>query len=198
MVEYTARSTPQRNSPVEVKFTHLAGRVRAAFNRTNIPKEERYILFQEFGMTITKLDWLGLRTIDGVTMTKIEHYKGKGKLPKFVANMRVLGEAGTVKIGKDGKVGDRGVTMIFVGYADDNAGDVYRMYNPFTKYVVVTRDVMWLKRMFYERANNNVTLMDPVVAIEAEDNIGVDHDIADDPNDEVNSDDEASEEEVRE
>ena len=103
MVEYTARSTPQRNSPVEVKFTHLAGRVRAAFNCANIPKEERYILFQEFGMTITKLDWLGLRTIDGVTMTKIEHYKGKGKLPKFVANMLVQGGTRTVKMARTEK-----------------------------------------------------------------------------------------------
>ena len=75
-------------------------------------------------------------------MTKIEHYKGKGKLPKFVANMRVLGEAGTVKIGKDGKVGDQGVTMIFVRCADDNAWDIYLMDNPFTKYEVVIRSII--------------------------------------------------------
>ena len=51
------------------------------------------------------------------------------------------GEAGTVKTGKDGKLGDRGVTMIFVGFANKHGPDVYRMLNPHTRRTTNNRDV---------------------------------------------------------
>ena len=37
---------------------------------------------------------------------------------------KTWGEAGTVKTGKDGKLGDRGVTMIFVGFANKHGPDM--------------------------------------------------------------------------
>ncbi len=33
--------------------------------------------------------------------------------------LRTFGETGIIKNGKDGKVGNRGITMVFVGYADE-------------------------------------------------------------------------------
>ena len=61
-----------------------------------------------------------------------------------------------MKIKKTGtpKIADRGVQCIFVGYALDHASDCYRMYDPTTNRVHVTRDVIWLKRMFYEKPAN--------------------------------------------
>jgi hypothetical protein len=38
-----------------------------------------------------------------------------------------------------------------VGYDLDHEGDCYRMYNPVTERVHLTRDIIWLKKMFYER-----------------------------------------------
>ena len=38
---------------------------------------------------------------------------------------------------------------MMLGYADDHAGDVYRMWDPDTDGVHETRDVTWLKRMYY-------------------------------------------------
>jgi hypothetical protein len=35
--------------------------------------------------------------------------------------------------------------MIMVGYADDHPADCYRMYNPITDRVVISRDVRWAK-----------------------------------------------------
>jgi hypothetical protein len=64
--------------------------------------------------------------------------------------MRTFGEAGVVTEGKRGKTGDRGIDMMFVGYPG-REHDSYRMWNPLTNRVVVTRDVIWLKRMFFER-----------------------------------------------
>jgi hypothetical protein len=39
------------------------------------------------------------------------------------------------------KLDDRSFKCFFVGYADNHARDAYRMYNPVTKRVIVTRDV---------------------------------------------------------
>jgi hypothetical protein len=38
---------------------------------------------------------------------------------------------------------------MFVGYAKDHEGDCYQMWNPKTSGVHATRDVIWLRRMFY-------------------------------------------------
>ena len=42
-----------------------------------------------------------------------------------------------------GKLEQRGHKMIMVGYAESHASGVYRMYNPETKRVILTRDVTW-------------------------------------------------------
>ena len=54
----------------------------------------------------TKLDWLQSVTINDVTKTHIEHYGME--MPRFTKYLRTWGEAGTVKSGKNGKLGDHG------------------------------------------------------------------------------------------
>jgi hypothetical protein len=58
--------------------------------------------------------------------------------------------------------------MMFLGYAEKHEGNCYRMFNPHKSSVVETRDVTWLKRMFYERIGSDVTNLDPIVVIEAD------------------------------
>jgi hypothetical protein len=41
---------------------------------------------------------------------------------------------------------------MMVGYALNHPGDTYRMWDPKTKRVHLTRDVTWLRRMFYPKA----------------------------------------------
>jgi len=82
--------------------------------------------------------------------------------------MRIFGEAGTVRTGKDGKVGDRGVTMMMVGYADNHEGNCYRMFNPLRNSIVESRDVTWLRCMYYPRLDADVTGVDPLVVIGAD------------------------------
>ena len=112
----------------------------------DVPIVERYKLFQEAANTATKLDWLNIVTIKNVQRTRIEHY-GQD-IPTWAEVLRTWGEAGTVKWGKNGKLGDRGITMMFVGYANNHARDVYRMLNPSTWRITQTRDIIWLNRMF--------------------------------------------------
>ncbi len=131
---------------VELKCTYLAAKARAAMHAAGVPRERRLDLFPEVIMTMTKLDWLKLVIINGINKTRIEHYGLP--LPRFPQYLRTWGEAGTVKTGKDRKMGDRGVTCMFVCYASNHKADCYRMWNPKTKMVSEAHDVEFLDRMF--------------------------------------------------
>ena len=50
------------------------------------------------------------------------------------------------------KLDTRGRTGIFVGYADDHAGNVYRFINIQTKKIILSRDVQWLNS-FWKQYN---------------------------------------------
>ena len=63
--------------------------------------------------------------------------------------MRTSGETGTVRTGKDGKVGNCGVTMMLVGYADNHEGNCYRMFNLPRNTIMESHNVTWLRRMYY-------------------------------------------------
>jgi hypothetical protein len=148
--EFTARDTPQQNSLAEVGFDTLANRGRALMADANVPPDILYCVYSKAFETATRLDGLIPVEIDGKTATKYEHWCGKN--PEFAKHLRTWGEAGTVKVktGTTPKLDDRGVQCMFVGYALNHAGDVYEMWDPKTKRVHVMRDVIWLKRMFYQ------------------------------------------------
>ena len=133
-------------------------------NAANVPMKERFRLFPKAANTVTKLDWLQGVRINDVTKTRVEWY-GKA-VPKFAKHLRTWGEAGTVKSGKDGKLGDCGITMLMVGYANHHDGDVYRMLNLDTGRIMETRYVIWIFRMLYEISNSEMTKKLPVMSLE--------------------------------
>ena len=63
-------------------------------------------------------------------------------------HLRSFGEIAVVAIheGKKmrSKLDTRGKTSMFVGYADDHVGDVYRFMNVQTKRIILSRDAKWL------------------------------------------------------
>ncbi len=147
-MEYTAANTPQQNALVEAEFTYLVAKARAAMHAAEVPMNRRLEFFPEVIMTMTKLDWLQLITINKVKKTRIEHYGLP--LPNFTKYLRTWGEEGIIKTSKDRKIGDRGVMGMFVGYALSHKSNCYRMWNPNTKKISETLNVVCLKRMFFE------------------------------------------------
>ncbi len=132
---------------MEVKFTYLAAKARAAMHAAEVSSNRRLEFSPEVIMTMTKLDWLKLITINKVKKTSIEHYGLP--LPIFTKYLCTWGEAGIIITGKDRKIGDQGVTGMFVGYALNHEGNCYRMWNSNTKKVSKTCDVVFLNRMFF-------------------------------------------------
>jgi hypothetical protein len=147
IMEYTAANNPQQKALVEGTFTYLASKARAAMHAAEVPRNRRFEFFLELIMTMTKLDWLKLITVNKVKNTRIEHYD----LPlfNFTRYLHTWGEAGIIKTGKDGKIGDWGVTGMFVGYTSNHKGNCYRMWNPNTKKISKTHDIVLLKRIFF-------------------------------------------------
>jgi hypothetical protein len=123
-----ARKTPQQNLKAEMGFAVIAAKARAMLSVAQVPREEHHKMSGEVAKTATALDNLIAVTINGETKTRYEH--AGLQIPLFVKHLRTFGKAGIVKNMKDGKVGGRGITMMFVGYAEEHTGKCYRMYNP--------------------------------------------------------------------
>ena len=54
------------------------------------------------------------------------------------------------------KLEDRGIKGMFLGYAANHAGNVYRVLNLETKKILITRDVKWLKSLHAEPTRYDV------------------------------------------
>ena len=115
----------------ETVFTTLAVRDQLMLTTANVPMAERFSLFQEVTNHTTNVDWLTIVKVDDVKRSRIEHFKMK--LPMWTNNLWIWGEAGNVKTDEDEKLGDRGMTRIFVGFANNHCPDVFRMLNPETR-----------------------------------------------------------------
>ena len=69
VIEYTARDTPQQNSPDEVGFHALANKACATIHHSNLPMEMQYLLFGEIFATVTLLDGLTVIELNGKCTT---------------------------------------------------------------------------------------------------------------------------------
>jgi len=152
-VEYTAARTPQQNSLAEVGFHTISNRMRAMMKAAHFPKGVRHRLWREVVSTATKLDNLSIVEINGEKKTRFEHKFGTN--PGWCAYIRAVGEAGVVKTrdmtSHTGPLDNRGTTCVMVGYAENHPPDTYRMWNPNTKKITLTRDIIWLNRMYYRK-----------------------------------------------
>ena len=119
-----------------------------------IPQTLRYKLWREAYQTATLIDSLVLVELYGRKATRIEHW-GK-PIPSFAYVLRTWGEAGVVKTKSkmSAKLENRGTTCMLVGYSTMHAQDVYRMWDPNTERIHISRDIIWLKRMYFESKQN--------------------------------------------
>ena len=127
--EFTAPGTPQQNSVVERKIPTLMGRSRAMMIEAGFSQQDKRKFWCEVISTATKLDNIMVRK----ERTKPTYILFYNKEPRYKQYLRSFGETAVIAI-SDGKkmrskLDTRGRTGIFVGYADDHAGNVYRFIN---------------------------------------------------------------------
>ena len=92
--------------------------------------------------------------------TKYYHEIPKTKDAKFMKHLRTFGEMAVVVIheGKKmrSKLDNKRKTCMFVGYADDHSGDVYRFLIIHTKRIIMSRDARWLNIIWKHHRMKNI------------------------------------------
>ncbi len=134
--------TPQQNQLIKLGFTSVSAQAWAMLSRAHLPIQTQYLLCRKALCNATHLSNLQVVKRDGNMLTRYEPFYGE--TPKYATQLQGFGETGPVKMGKDGKLGNHGIPMIFVGYALDHSQDCYCMYNPNTQWIRITRDIKWL------------------------------------------------------
>jgi hypothetical protein len=114
--DFTSCDTPQHNNLAELSFPYTAGKARAMMGAAHVPD-----------------DACGKLVIKALFKSN----------PYWAVNLRTWGGAGVVTDGADGKSGDRGIKMMFVGYPANRESDSVCMWDPSTNGVATTRDVIF-------------------------------------------------------
>ena len=154
--EFTAREKPQQNGKVERAFATLYGRMRAMMTAVKWDDQMKLKFWMEAAATGTKLD-----TIMNEKGQKSPFQSFYNESPLFEKHLRTFGEVGimTLKPGSSikSKLADRGIKCLFLGYAANHAGNVYRVLNLETKMVMISRDIKWLKT--FDIADNGIDVI---------------------------------------
>jgi hypothetical protein len=151
--EYMAQNTPQQNHLAEQGFAHIAKLGRALMNHANVPLKWRFKLFAKMFKTATLLDGLRVITLNGVINTGYKHWCGTNS--KFMEHLHTWEEVGTVNLKEIGtpKIADRGIQCMMAGYSTDHSSDCYKMWDPATGGVHKTRNIIWLKKMYFPKVS---------------------------------------------
>ena len=141
--EYTASGTSQQNGRAERKFQTLYGRVRAMLIGSGIQQPLRNSLWAEAVNTATELD--GILVAQGQKLSPYQKFFGKGyksiiDVTKTFGEKCIVANQTTIK----NKLADRGKPCLWMGYAKDHSAGTFRLYNPATRKVILSRDVTFL------------------------------------------------------
>jgi len=196
--EYTSPNTPQHNGKVERKFATLYGRIRAMLNAAGLDGNLRQKLWAEAANTATICDGIMVPR-RGIKPPYEQFYKQENKC---VRNLRRFGEVGimTKKASIQGKLKDKGVPVMFLGYTIDHSSDTYRVLNLKTNQVVLSRDIYkWLNLSYQQwiRKGNTTKGID-VMDSDSEDEEEEENELAeDDKEEDVDEDKIDGEEEIQ-
>ena len=126
------------------------GRSRAMMLTAGFSQQDKRKFWCEVISTATKLDNIMVRK-DRTKPPFTLFYNDEAKYMKFLRSfveMAVIAISDGKKMSS--KLDTRGRTGIFVGYADDHAGNVYRFINIQTKKIILSRDIQWLNSFWKE------------------------------------------------
>src|SRR5210317_14677 len=152
-VEFTSPNTPEQNGVVERAFAALYGKLCATYLKTNLSENLKDKLKGEAVRTLTITDNITYRGKNG-TCPYEKFYKKKSLDIKYLKRFGEIGVIANRKSIKT-KTEDRGSKCYFVGYADDHTPDTYRMFNPNTNKIILSRDIRWIDTFKMQRDETN-------------------------------------------
>jgi len=139
-VETTAPYTPQQNGRVERVFPTIFTRAHAMMLDAKLTPDAKTKLWPEFVATSTVL-YNNIKRA-GRDKTNQEMYHGVTNIQGIMNNLVIPGSVAYVKEpDKTRKLQEKSFKCIVLGYAPNHPRDTYRLYNPKTKAVIVSRNV---------------------------------------------------------
>ena len=143
--EYTATATPQQNGRCERKFQTLYGRVRSMLEGSGIEMPIRKRLWTEAAGTATDLDGVLVKEKGG--NNAFQNFFRKGKRCS-IDHVKKFGELCVVtdRVKIKAKLANRGKNCYWIGYAKNHPVGTYRIYNPVTRRVIQSRDVVFMEQ----------------------------------------------------
>ena len=155
--EFSPPGTPQQNSVVERKIPTLMGRSRAMMITAGFSQQDKRKFWWEVISTATKLENIMVRK-DRLKPPYTLFYNDE---PKYMKFLRSYGEMAVIAISERKKIRSKldtsSRTGIFVGHADDHAGNVYRFIKIQTKKIILSRDMQWLNSFWKEYKKKRIT-----------------------------------------
>eukprot|EP00957_Ditylum_brightwellii_P017607 1326640-Ditylum_brightwellii.AAC.1 len=107
--------------------------------------------------------------------TRVEHWGAS--LPRWANALWTWEEAGVVKTKTKTtpKMKPRSVTCLMAGFAVNHSGGVYRMWIRQTNRILVSQDVTWLKRMYFQPQlqQEELVVSKKIVSIEDRESDGI-------------------------
>jgi hypothetical protein len=138
-MEYTAPHTPQHNGVVERMFARDANRALAMMLSAGLTKFLQGKLWAEATKTAAVLG----NTLPNSRTTVPPDELFYGTPCTIYGSTVEYGQIGyvTIRGTMKGKLKEKATKMIMVGFAENHAQDVYRIYNPYSGKIVETRDI---------------------------------------------------------
>ena len=154
--EFTARDSPQFNGKIERKFATIFERIRVNFEAAQIEKKLRNKLWAEAAITAIDVENL-------VVSASHEDPSYREMFQKDIPRgecLKQFGEMGVVRTTKKikGKLENRGLPVMYLGRARNHAGDTHRLLNLQTELLIISRDVIWLDKVYGEYKKTKVSV----------------------------------------
>jgi hypothetical protein len=148
--EFTAPNTPQQNGKIERKFATLYGKIRSMLNWARLTKHLRKKLWAQCASTATQLENIIVK--DNTNATSYELFYGVN--PEWIQFLRTFGEIAIVhdaQLGSiKGKLTNRGIPCLFIGYPEDHAPNVYQFLKLETETMILSRNATWMNQSYGE------------------------------------------------
>ncbi|CAM9438182.1 unnamed protein product, partial [Chrysoparadoxa australica] len=142
-IEFTASNTPQQNGVVERAIAAVRRQAVAMLEASDFTDDEKGKLWAECINTATYLANIGPCAANKNHSSRWSCFHGER--PQILQHLRRFGGVGYVATRNrfKAKMGRKAQRCKMVGYAKDHAGETYRMYNPRTQRVILSRDIRW-------------------------------------------------------
>ena len=136
------------------------GRPRAMMSEAGFTKRMRALMWCKAASTDTRLSNIIVKTNE----TKSAYEKFYNKKPRYARSLKTFGK---IDIAKDistilTKIESRERVCMFVGYPENHANDVFRLFNMKSTKILLSHDVQWLNVKWVEHKNirRNTTIIE--------------------------------------